>query len=90
MKIYLSDSSVNINEEDSHRYVNRKAINKVCKTILYDVGERTSRKIFTDSIAVLVHARTEVSLANLVVGAVHIEVPANGIGMEGHRYYVYY
>ena len=50
-----------------------------------DVGKRTSRKIFTHPLAVLVHARPEVSLENLVVGVVHIEVPTNWIGMEGYE-----
>ena len=53
-----------------------------------DVGKRKYRTSFTHPLAVLVHARPELSLVNPVVGAVHIEVPANGIGMEGHEYYV--
>ena len=53
-----------------------------------DVGNRTSRTSFKHQLELLVHARTEVSLANPVVSAVHIEVPANGIGMEGHEDYV--
>ena len=56
--------------------------------ILCDVGKRTSRTRFTHPLAVLVHARPEVSLENPVVGALHIEVPDNGIGMEGHKDYV--
>ena len=90
IKIYLSASSIDINEEESHRCVDRKAINKVCTTIMCDVGRRTSRTSFTHPLAVLVHARLEVSLANPLVSVVHIEVPANGIGIEGHGYYVGY
>ena len=88
IKIYLSAISVDINEEDLHRCVDRKDINKVFTMIICDVGKRTSRKSFTHPLAVLVHASTEVSLANPVVIAVHIEVPTNGIGMEGHKDYV--
>ena len=88
IKIYLSASSVNINEKDWHRCVDRKDINKVCTKILCDVGKRTSRTSFTHKLSVLVHARPEVPLANPVVGAVHIELPTNGIGVEGHKDYV--
>ena len=88
IKICLSARSVNINEEDPHRCIDRKAINKVCTAILCDVRKRTSRTNFTHPLAVLVHAMTELSLANLVVGAVHIEVPAKGIVMEGYEDYV--
>ena len=88
IKIYLSASSVDIKEEDSHRCVDRKAINKFCTEILCDVENITYRTIFTHPLAVLVHTRPELSLVNPVVSAVHIEVPANGIGMESHEYCV--
>ena len=87
-KIYLSAGSVNINEEDPHRCIDRKDINKVCAKILCDFGKRTFRTSFTHLLALLVHARSEVSLANPGVGAVHIEVHANLICMEGHEDYV--
>ena len=65
--------------------IDRKAINKVCIMILSVVAKKKSRTRFSHLLAVLVHARPEVSLTNTVVDAVHIEVPANGIGVEGHR-----
>ena len=81
IKIYLSTSRVSINKEDSQRCFDRKAINKFCTTIMCDVGKRTYRTSFTHPLAVLIHARLEVSLENPVVGVVHIKVPTNGIGM---------
>ena len=87
-KIHRSARSVNINKEDPYMCINRKDINKVCTTILCDFGKRTFKTSFTHLLALMVHARPEVSLANPMVGAVHIWVPANLIFMKGHEDYV--
>ena len=86
IKVYLSARSVDIKKEELHRCVDRKTINKVCTTILCGVGKITSRTRFTHPLVVLVHTRSELSMENPVVSAVQNEVPANGIGMEGHKY----
>ena len=88
IKNYISASSVDINKEDLYRCIDGKSINRVCTTILFGVGKITPRTSFTHPLALPVHTRSEVSLEDPVISAVHINVPANGIGMEVHEDYV--
>ena len=84
-EIELSISSIYIDEKNLHRRVDGKAAYQVGASVLCNVRYPTSWAGLAHTLDILIHTRPKISPANAMVSTITVQMPSNGVSVEGNE-----